>query len=111
MKRLIAAFINSYRGCKYLCLQETAFQQEALLLLLLIPIIFYVDASNIERVVLLLSVLLVIIVEVLNTAIERTIDRIGYERHELSGLAKDLGSFAVLLSVLAAIAAWVMILL
>jgi len=111
VKRLLTAAINSYQGSKYLFSKETAFQQEVYLLAFLIPVIFYVDVSNVERAVLFLSALLILIVEVLNTAIERTIDRIGYETHELSGLAKDIASFAVLLSILTAVVIWLIILL
>jgi len=111
VKRLLAAAMNSYQGSKYLFSKETAFQQEVYLIIALLPVVFYLDVSNVERAVLFLSVLLILIVEVLNTAIERTIDRIGYEIHELSGLAKDIASFAVLLSILTAIIVWLMILL
>jgi len=111
VKRLLAATMNSYRGGKYLFTKETAFQQEIYLLIFLIPVIFYVHISNVERAVLFLSVLLVLIVEVLNTAIEKTIDRIGYEMHELSGLVTDIASFAVLLSLFTAVVIWLVILL
>lgn len=85
---------------------ETAFRQEALAALFLLPLSFWLGQSWIEIALLAGSVLLVLIVELLNTAIESAIDRIGPEWHDLSRRAKDMGSAAVLLSLLLCIGVW-----
>lgn len=86
---------------------ETAFRQEALAALLLLPLSFWLGRTWIEIALLAGSVLLVLIVELLNTAIESAIDRIGPEWHDLSRRAKDMGSAAVLLSLLLCAGIWV----
>jgi len=85
---------------------ETAFRQEALLALLLLPLACWLGQSWVEVALLAGSVLLVLIVELLNTGIETAIDRIGPEWHTLSKRAKDMGSAAVLLSLLLAAGIW-----
>lgn len=85
---------------------ETAFRQEALAALFLLPLSFWLGRTWIEIVLLAGSVLLVLIVELLNTAIESAIDRIGPEWHDLSKRAKDMGSAAVLLSLLLCVGVW-----
>ena len=80
--------------------QETAFRQEALLAVLLLPAAFWLGRTWVETALLAGAVLLVLIVELLNTGIESAIDRIGPEFHELSKRAKDMGSAAVLLALL-----------
>jgi len=98
--RLRAAFFNSCAGLRDIWRSEAAFRMEAVLLALSIPAGAWL-ATNVTQFGLLVgSVLLVLIVEILNTAIEACIDRIGPERHELSRIAKDLGSAAVLLTAL-----------
>ena len=74
---------------------EEAFRQEVLLCLVLLPLACWLGADNVERALLAGSVLLVLIVELINTAVEVVVNRISIDRHELSGLAKDLGSAAV----------------
>lgn len=86
---------------------ETAFRQEALAAVVMIPASFWLGRGWVEVALLAGSVLLVMIVELLNTAVEAAIDRIGYERHELSKRAKDMGSAAVLLACLLAGGIWV----
>lgn len=86
--------------------QEKAFRLEAQLALVLLPAAFFLGQTWVERTVLAGSVLLVLIVELLNSGIEAAIDRIGLELHPLSKKAKDLGSAAVLLSLLLAGLAW-----
>jgi diacylglycerol kinase (ATP) len=98
MRRLFLAFINSWQGFKGAFKFEAAFRQEVALAVVLIPLGVYLGKSGIEKALLVGSVLMVLIVELLNTGIETVVDRIGLERHELSGLAKDVGSSAVLLS-------------
>jgi len=86
---------------------ETAFRQEALAAMVLIPLSFWVGRSWIETVLLVSSVVFVMVVELLNTGIETAIDRIGPEWHDLSKRAKDMGSAAVLLSLLLCSGIWV----
>src|SRR5512141_934810 len=85
---------------------ETAFRQEALAALVLVPLSFWVGRSWVEVALLAASILFVMTVELLNTAIEAAIDRVGPEWHALSKRAKDMGSAAVLLSVLLASGIW-----
>jgi diacylglycerol kinase (ATP) len=98
MRRLVLAFLNSWQGFKGAFRFEAAFRQEVALAVILIPGGIYLGKTGIERALLVGAVLIVLIVELLNTGIETVVDRIGLERHELSGLAKDVGSSAVLLS-------------
>jgi diacylglycerol kinase (ATP) len=85
---------------------ETAFRQEALLAMVMIPAAFWVGRHWLEVSMLIATVVLVMITELLNTAVEKTIDRIGPEWHALSKLAKDLGSAAVLLTLLLCGGVW-----
>jgi diacylglycerol kinase (ATP) len=98
LRRLVLAFVNSWQGFKGAFRSEAAFRQEVALALVLLPLGVWLGKTPIEKALLVSSVLLVLIVELLNTGIETVVDRIGLERHELSGLAKDVGSTAVLLS-------------
>lgn len=98
MTRLFLAFLNSWKGFKGAFKFEAAFRQEVALAVVLIPLGIYLGKTGIERALLVGAVIIVLIVELLNTGIETVVDRIGLERHELSGLAKDVGSSAVLLS-------------
>ncbi|HEY6645248.1 diacylglycerol kinase [Povalibacter sp.] len=97
-RRLLLAFVNSWKGFKGAFRFEAAFRQEVALAVVLIPLGVWLGKTGIERALLLGSVVIVLIVELLNTGIETVVDRIGLERHELSGLAKDVGSTAVLFS-------------
>ena len=85
---------------------ETAFRQETALFCILAPPAFWVGENGTEQALLLGSLLLIFIVELLNTAVEAVVDRIGAERHPLSGRAKDLASAAVLLALLNAAVVW-----
>ena len=104
--RVLLAFKNSGKGFKFLIKSEAAFQQELVLAILLAPLSLLISQSLSELILLLLTLALVLVVEILNTAVEAVVDRIGLEHHELSGLAKDLGSAAVLLSLLFAAGVW-----
>jgi diacylglycerol kinase (ATP) len=86
--------------------QETAFRQEALAALVLVPLAFWLGQSWVETTLLVGTVVLVMVVELLNTGVETAIDRIGPEWHDLSKRAKDLGSAAVLLSLLLCAMTW-----
>jgi len=105
-KRIYLAFMNSVKGFKWLVKNEAAFQQELILIALLSVVSVFLNVSLLIHLLLIVSLLLVLLVEVINTAIEATIDRIGLEHHSLSGLAKDLGSLAVFISLAIAVATW-----
>lgn len=111
IKRVVLASLNSYRALKWLYQHESAFRQELLLLLIAIPVSFAFDISAKEQVVLVLAILFIIFTEIINTAIEAVVDRVGLEIHPLSGLAKDLGSAAVFISLIFASSIWLVILL
>jgi diacylglycerol kinase (ATP) len=96
--RIMKAFGASYRGFRGTFAGEAAFRQELAVALVVIPLGLYLGKSGVERALLVAPMLLVLIVELLNSAIEATVDRVGLEHHELSGLAKDMGSAAVLSS-------------
>ncbi len=95
IERVIDAFGYSMKGIAAAWRSEAAFRQEAMLALILIPLSFFVARNPIDLILLISSVLLVLIVELLNSAIEAVVDRIGSELHVLSGQAKDMGSAAV----------------
>jgi diacylglycerol kinase (ATP) len=86
---------------------ETAFRQEALAAIVMVPLAFWLGQTWVETALLAGSVMLVMVVELLNTGIETAIDRIGPEWHDLSKRAKDMGSAAVLLSLLLCVGIWV----
>jgi diacylglycerol kinase (ATP) len=109
--RILAAGQNSVQGLKAAWRLEAAFRQEILLIGLLLPIALFVPVSGVERVLLAGSLLLVLIVELLNSAIEAVVDRVSLDHHELSGRAKDLGSAAVLFSLLLVLLTWSILLL
>jgi diacylglycerol kinase (ATP) len=98
LKRLWLATGHSLRGLRLSYSSEAAFRQEVWLAVVLLPLAFFLGGSAVERAMLAGSVLVLLIVELLNTAIEVVVDRIGLERHALSGFAKDAGSAAVMLT-------------
>lgn len=110
LKRIYYAGINSLNGMIWMLKNEAAFRQEVLLLLLLGAWSFTFDVTKLEHIALIISLLIVMLVETINTAIEAVVDRIGLERHQLSGLAKDLGSTAVFISMIIALITWFTIL-
>ena len=110
LKRLFNAFFFSMAGLKATMRTEEAFRMEIYLSIVFIPLGFWLGDGKIEKILLVGSILLVFIVELLNTAVERAIDRISYDHHELSKESKDMGSAAVLLSLLIMAMTWVMIL-
>jgi len=95
LRRLINAFGHTARGLAGAWREEAAFRQECALAVVLVPLGAWLAEDGVELALLLGPVVLVLVVELLNSAIEAAIDRIGAERHALSGLAKDLGSAAV----------------
>ena len=105
MLRLWRAFGYSLEGLRC-ALTQGAFRLELVLAAVLIPLAWWLDVDKIERLWLVGSVFLVVIVELLNSAVEAAIDRISVERHPLSKQAKDLGSAAVMMAVVHALIAW-----
>lgn len=110
LRRLVNAFCFSMQGFRATFRTEEAFRLEVLLAVVLIPLGLWLGDTGIEKLILSGSIVLVMIVELLNTAIERAIDRISFDRHELSKEAKDMGSAAVLLAVALAVMAWGLVL-
>jgi diacylglycerol kinase (ATP) len=108
--RLFRAMGVSMKGLAGAYREEAAFRQELALAVVVIPLGLWLGHDGIERVLLVAPMFLVLIVELLNSAIEATVDRIGQERHQLSGLAKDIGSAAVLTSLLLLAVIWILVL-
>ncbi len=111
LSRLIAAFTNTCKGLVWMVKNEAAFRQELIVSFVLIVLSCYLDISIKEQAMLIISLLFVLFTETLNTAIEAVVDRIGYDYHELSGLAKDLASAAVFISMIIAVITWAAVLL
>jgi diacylglycerol kinase (ATP) len=107
--RIGKAFRYSMQGLSHAVRFEAAFRQELMIAVPAMIGLWFLPVSMIEKIVLLGTVLLMLIVELLNSAIEATVDRVSTERHPLSGRAKDLGSAAVLLAVVLMVTAWVLI--
>lgn len=106
LKRLINAGKYSVAGLKDAFRTEEAFRQEVFLAAFLIPVSFFIDTTAVGHALLVVSVLFVLLMELLNTAIETLVERISEDFHELSGRAKDLGSAAVFVSLLNVAAVW-----
>lgn len=103
IRRIVNATFYSFAGLRSAWRSEAAFRQECLLALVLIPSGWWLGENAVERALLIGSCLIVLIVELLNTAVEYVVDRVGTEHHELSGRAKDLGSAAVFVSLMLAV--------
>ncbi len=110
LRRLINAFGYSLDGLRAAYLNEDAFRQEVRLALVLTPLAVVLGHTSIERALMIACVLLVIVVELLNSAVEATVDRISLDHHLLAKRAKDIGSAAVLLSLLNLFVVWALIL-
>lgn len=104
--RLVKAWINSMRGLRMAYQGERAFRQETALAVVLVPLSFWVGRSWVEVALLAGCVWLLMIVELLNSAVEAAIDRIGPERHVLSGRAKDVASAAVWMALMMCVGIW-----
>ncbi len=111
LARIYSAFFYSLAGFRACFRHEEAFRQEVLILLALLPLGLWLGNNGLERALLAFSLLVVLIVELLNSAVEAIVDRVGLERHELSGRAKDVASAAVFLSIAAAVLVWALLLL
>jgi diacylglycerol kinase (ATP) len=111
LTRVLRALTASLQGLGGAFREEAAFRQELALAALVIPLGLWLGHSGVERALLIAPMLLILIVELLNSAIEATVDRIGFERHALAGLAKDIGSAAVFMSFVLLTAVWLLVLL
>jgi diacylglycerol kinase (ATP) len=109
--RLINAFKYSCAGLQEAYRNEDAFRMELLLAIILIPLAFWLEHSMMGRAAMIACVMLVIIVELLNSAIEATVDRISLDDHNLAKRAKDIGSAAVLISLINLVVVWLLVLL
>ena len=106
LARFARAALFSLAGLKAAWKSEIAFRQECTLAVIMIPAAFWLGTSYLERLLLILTVLLVLIVELLNSAVEAVVDRVSRDHHELSGQATDMGSAAVMLSLVLTLAVW-----
>jgi len=104
------AFGYSWQGFRYAWREEAAFRQELILAVAVVPAGIYLGRSGIERALLVWPMLQILLVELLNSALEAVVDRSGFERHPLAGMAKDMGSAAVLLSFAMLGTVWLLIL-
>jgi len=111
LKRLILATGYSWQGFKAGWKNEEAFRQEAVLAAILIPLALFLDVGSIQTILMITSVLLVLLVEILNSAIEAVVDLVTDEKHELAGRAKDMGSTAVMIALIIVAVVWGVILL
>ena len=111
IKHFFNATKYALQGLSAMLRKELAFQCECVLLIFLIPLAVWLGPTPLSRAMLIAVLFLVLIVEALNTSLEAVVDRIGSERHALSGLAKDVAASAVFLSIVNAIAVWAIILL
>lgn len=110
LKRLTNATKYSMQGFRAAWQTEEAFRQEVILAVILVPVAVLLPVEMIEKLLMIAAVVNVVVVEVINSAIEAVVDRFGGEIHPLSGKAKDLGSAAVLLALILCAAVWVTIL-
>jgi diacylglycerol kinase (ATP) len=109
--RLVKATGYSWQGLRAAYRHEAAFRQEIWLCIVMIPIGLYLGEGGVEKALLVSSLLLLPLVEILNSAIEAVVDRFGGERHELSARAKDMGSAAVAITMILIAVVWLLVLL
>ena len=110
LRRIISAAKYSAKGIKFAWKHEAAFRQEIFLGIFMIPAGFWLGGNAVEQSLLVGTCLIVLIIEILNTGIEAVVDRVGDEYHKLAGSAKDLGSAAVLLTLILTLVIWGLIL-
>jgi len=106
IRRIMRATVYSAQGLAHAIRHEAAFRQELVLLIVLLPVAFWLGQTIVERALLIGTLLMVLIVELLNSAIEAAVDRHGEEHNELSGQAKDMGSAAVFISLIVVVLVW-----
>jgi diacylglycerol kinase (ATP) len=107
--RIVSAAGYSWAGFRHAVLREPAIRDELILLVILTPIAVAIHVTSVERLILVLLMLLVILVEFLNSAIEAAVDRVSTEKHPLAARAKDLGSAAVFMALMMSALSWLMI--
>ena len=111
IKKLWSGSIYSAKGLKACYQSEYAFRLEVWLAVVLLPLGYWLGENAVEKVLLIIPIFLVLIIEMINSAIEAVVDRVGTEHHELSGFAKDVASAAVLISLIIFLVTWIIILL
>jgi diacylglycerol kinase (ATP) len=111
LRRLINALGYSVEGFKAAYKHEDAFRQEVFLAIVLIPLAFYLGKTSIEKALMVASVLLVMVVELLNSAVEAAVDHTSTEHHALAKRAKDIGSAAVFFALMIVLVVWGLVLL
>ena len=110
MKRILKAFLYSWQGLRATFQSEIAFRQDVLVCLIGWISLLFISISGAEKAILVLSLFLILLTELINTAIETIIDRISFEKNPLSQKAKDIGSSLVLMAFLNAFISWILIL-
>ena len=110
LRRICNAFVYSFKGLVAVCKTETAFRQELVLFIIGTFFCFFLSLSGIERALLFFSLFLILLMELVNSAIETVIDRISPKYHPLSGKAKDVGSSLVFMAFVNAIVVWILVL-
>ena len=111
LERIIKATGYSWQGLKAAYRYEAAFRQEFFLAIILVPLGIWLGQTGLEKTLLVSSIILVLIVELVNSGLEVIVDRIGDEQHKLSGRAKDIGSAAVFISLINVLVVWCLVLL
>jgi diacylglycerol kinase (ATP) len=111
LRRILSATRNSLEGFVAAVRHEDAFRQELCLAALLVPAGLWLGRDGLERALLVAAVLFVLVVELLNSAVETTVDRISFDNHRLAKRAKDIGSAAVMLAITTALAVWFLVLI
>ena len=111
LARIVKASVYSWQGLRAAWRHEAAFREELCLSIVLIPLGLYLGENGVEKALLVASVMLLPLVEILNSAIEAVVDRSGSEHHELAGRAKDMGSAAVALTIALLVVVWILVLL
>jgi diacylglycerol kinase (ATP) len=110
LRRILSATRNSLEGFVAAVRHEDAFRQELLMAAVLVPVGVWLGKDGLERALLVASVLFVLVVELINSAVEATVDRISFDNHRLAKRAKDIGSAAVMLSISTAAVVWLLVL-
>ena len=111
LQHVINATRYSFQGLRHAWVNEAAFRYEIYVLAVALPAAWLLGKGAVERALMIGSVLLVVVVELINSAIETTVDRVSKDQHELSGRAKDMGSAAVFISIVLAAIVWLILLL
>lgn len=109
LRRVVKAAGFSMRGFRSAWRNESAFRQECAIALILAPCAFLLAANLAQAALLIAATGLVLVAELLNSAVEAVVDRVGHERHELAGRAKDMGSAAVFVSLVIMVATWLLV--